>query len=334
MPDPASAPSPPAAERQVSTLGPPRHACHACGVCCSGWRVRLADESERERVRVQAALLGVADPIIDGELRQVDATCVFLGPDRLCRIHARFGEAEKPLSCQLFPRRSLRAEDGVRFGVDPGCTTTWRTFADGPEVSLWYIPTEHDEHRQPGPARVERHLISLARRPDMTLPRFAALLSDEDLPAPERFPLGLGTRLLDRLRGTIELLAHRDNGPRLVAGLTPLIDLLRLLPPEPNRLAPERLPPLVFPAALDAFTLDLLQRTLFLRLGGHVLPPSAQALVVLAGALGAALATPDPARYGPALSAFSRVSRLDGFWARFAPDTATARWVATGERDD
>ena len=323
-------PTPPASDRHVLTLGPARHTCHACGNCCTGWKVRMADDSERARVERQAVELGVPDPIVDGDLRQEGGVCVFLGPDRLCRIHARWGEEEKPITCQLFPRRSVRAEDGLRFGVDPGCSSTWRSFADGPEISLWFIPTGKDQHLKPGLAAVERRLVSLARAPGMTVARFASALGQEPCSGPDRFPAGMGTRLLDRCRAVVDALADPENGPLLLADLAPLVAFLRGLD-KGRRLKTARLPPLVIPAALDAIALDTLQRTLFLRLGAESIPPSGHALIALAGTLGCALTDPRPERFGPALAAWSRVSRLDGFWQRFAPDTDTARWVLGGE---
>ena len=32
-----------------------------------------------------------------------DGACVFLDPAGRCRIHAKFGEAAKPLACRLYP---------------------------------------------------------------------------------------------------------------------------------------------------------------------------------------------------------------------------------------
>lgn len=316
-------------EKSVLTLGPPRHACHACGNCCSGWKVRLADDSERERVIRQAAELGVSDPIVAGELRQVDSVCVFLGPDKLCRIHARWGEDEKPITCQLFPRRSVRAEDGIRFGVDPGCSSTWRSFSTGPDLSLWFIPTGRDHHLKPGLAAVERKLVSLARSPGMTLARFASVLADEPIARPDQFPKGMGTRLIDRLRAVIPQLADPENGPLIATDLAPTLTFLRRLGTA-RPLPAKRLPPLIVPPALDALVLDALQRTLFLRVGSDKIPPSGHALVLLGGALACLLADPHIERFGPAFAAWSRVSRLDGFWEAFAPDTDAARWVLTG----
>jgi len=316
-------------DRRVLSLGPARHTCHGCGNCCSGWKVRMADDSERVRVERQALELEVADPIVDGELRQENGVCAFLGDDRLCRIHARFGLDEKPITCQLFPRRSVQAEDGVRFGVDPGCASTWRSLQDGPELSLWFIPTGRDQHLAPGLAAVETKLIKLARAPAMTIARLASAFSQESLSRSGGFPVGLGTRLLDRARFVVDALTDPENGPLVNADLAPLVAFLRALdqgrPLEVGRVAPFVLAP-----ALEPIALDTLQRTLFLRLGGEAIPPSGHALVVLAGVLASALTDPRPERFGPTLAAWSRVSRVDGFWKRFAKDTDTARWILRG----
>ena len=34
---------------------------------------------------------------------RADGACVFLNEQGLCRIHAKFGEAAKPLPCQVYP---------------------------------------------------------------------------------------------------------------------------------------------------------------------------------------------------------------------------------------
>jgi hypothetical protein len=283
--------------------------------------VRLADIDERRRVTSQAERLGVAEPIIDGVLRQVDGRCVFLGEDRLCQIHARFGEDEKPLVCRLFPRRALKAEGTVRVGVDPGCTSVSRTFENGPLLSLEMIPSPADESLPLELLPAETALVQLAGGPDMTLARFMATLCGTS-PGPE-LPEAFATRLIARLRTVAPHLRDPENGPMLIALLDPIASWLEredAPPPWAGRLT----------HSSEAFALEVIRRSLFLRIADSTLPPIAQTLILLGGILACAYADPHPDRFGPALSAWSRVSRLDGFWVPMLPDTETARWVLTG----
>lgn len=87
--------------------------CHTCGDCCRTYVVRVTTE-ERDRILKQGWM---ADPALNGAepirydkrlgeyalSHTADGTCVFLGPDNLCRIHAKFGEAAKPFACRLYP---------------------------------------------------------------------------------------------------------------------------------------------------------------------------------------------------------------------------------------
>jgi hypothetical protein len=85
--------------------------CHRCGNCCrgDGFVQMSADDLERA-----AALLGRSVPAFvaefcvvrpDGAVHLVDQgdalrSCVFLGADNLCRVHAA-----KPTQCEGFPMK-------------------------------------------------------------------------------------------------------------------------------------------------------------------------------------------------------------------------------------
>ena len=302
-------------------LGPIRHACHSCGTCCTGWRVKVAP-SEQERIARHAAALGVADPVVEDKLRQVDGCCVFLGQDRLCQIHARFGEAEKPGICQVFPRVAIATETALRLGADPGCSSTWRTFVDGPliEFPIARSPLEH--LLSPELAATELQLITLALHPHMTVAHLIGIVCGDQGHAPE-LPPGLLPRLLARMKGLDFFITHPEAGPHLVADLAATAVFLRDVDPQ----AP---PSLTLSEAISRLTLEVLARTLFLRLSDSALAPMGQLIVVLAGAIACAYADPRIERFGPAIAAWSRLSRLEGFWVPFIPDVATARFILTG----
>jgi len=85
-----------------------RWSCHSCGLCCRTLVGHLTDE-ERRRLDEQewAQQLGVAPYVKIGRgwalNKQPDGACVFLDEQNRCKIHAKFGEADKPLACRIFP---------------------------------------------------------------------------------------------------------------------------------------------------------------------------------------------------------------------------------------
>jgi lysine-N-methylase len=91
--------------------------CHSCGGCC---RQHLIEITEEERQRIAGQNWTAADGIPADPppvvwfagppwkkryrlAHRADGACVFLNEQGLCRIHAKFGEAAKPLPCQLYP---------------------------------------------------------------------------------------------------------------------------------------------------------------------------------------------------------------------------------------
>ena len=85
-----------------------RWSCHSCGLCCRTLVGHLTGE-ERRRLDEQgwAQQLGVAPYVKIGRVwalnKQPDGACVFLDEQNRCKIHAKFGEADKPLACRIFP---------------------------------------------------------------------------------------------------------------------------------------------------------------------------------------------------------------------------------------
>ncbi len=85
-----------------------RWSCHSCGLCCRALVGHLTDK-ERRRLDEQewAGQLGVAPYVKVGRgwalNKHPDGACVFLDDQNRCKIHAKFGEADKPLACRIFP---------------------------------------------------------------------------------------------------------------------------------------------------------------------------------------------------------------------------------------
>jgi lysine-N-methylase len=91
--------------------------CHNCGGCCRQHAIAITEE---ERQRIIAQNWSASDGIPAGQplfasagglpwrrthrlAHRADGACVFLDERGLCRIHARFGEAAKPLACRVYP---------------------------------------------------------------------------------------------------------------------------------------------------------------------------------------------------------------------------------------
>jgi len=82
--------------------------CHSCTRCCRtlvghltpAERARIDEQNWREELQVPPYVkLGKSWALN----KHPDGACVFLGDDGLCLIHARYGEAAKPLACRIYP---------------------------------------------------------------------------------------------------------------------------------------------------------------------------------------------------------------------------------------
>ncbi len=91
--------------------------CHNCGGCCRQHAIEVTEE-ERQRILSQGWTANDGTPTGDALFEwhagppwtkryrlahQADGACVFLNEQGLCRIHAKFGEAAKPLACRIYP---------------------------------------------------------------------------------------------------------------------------------------------------------------------------------------------------------------------------------------
>jgi lysine-N-methylase len=103
--------------------------CHSCGDCCRSYAVPATAE-ERQRIEGQGweklpEFQGVSFFVKRGGEyylnHRADGGCVFLGPDNLCRIHAKFGSAAKPLACRIYPFLLVPAGDHWNLGLRLAC---------------------------------------------------------------------------------------------------------------------------------------------------------------------------------------------------------------------
>ena len=100
--------------------------CHNCTQCCRTLVGHLT-AAERRRIDEQnwQAELGVPPYVRLGRSwalnKHEDGRCVFLGDDGLCLIHARHGEAAKPLACRIYPFSVRPVRTGWRASLRFDC---------------------------------------------------------------------------------------------------------------------------------------------------------------------------------------------------------------------
>ena len=136
--------------------------CHNCSGCCRQHQIEITAE---ERRRIEHQNWTAEDGIPAGQplfqslgpkwnrrsalAHQADGACVFLNEDGLCRIHAKFGEAAKPLACRVYPYafhpdgKKVDGEPAVQLpfgGRQPRQAATWRTPANSKSWHRWWCP--------------------------------------------------------------------------------------------------------------------------------------------------------------------------------------------------
>lgn len=109
--------------------------CHSCAGCCRQHAIVITEE-ERDRIVEQQWTTADGTPEGDGLFQrtgrwpwkrgwrlahQADGACVFLNETGLCRIHAKFGEAAKPLACRIYPYAFHPKGDRVTVSLRFSC---------------------------------------------------------------------------------------------------------------------------------------------------------------------------------------------------------------------
>jgi hypothetical protein len=279
----------------IEVLGPLRHACGLTGACCHGHFVHVSSD-DAARVLEVAPALGVDEPIVDGQLRRVaGGRCAFLGDDNLCRIHATYGAAQKPIVCQQYPIVAVRVDGDVRIGVDPGCLSGWKSWTTAPELDAGRFVAS-DRSLDPRFLPIEDAILELC----------------DDVPAWQVLQRLLGPQPLAAFSADLvrrcqrfalpDRLGHADTATSLRLKLAPMAARLR-------ELDPDHLPEPVLDAASDAWVREVVRRVVWLRLAHRAPHPAAGALLTLSGAMLGAWAHSDYPGFGPVLSAWTRVMR-------------------------
>ncbi|QDT66823.1 YkgJ family cysteine cluster protein [Calycomorphotria hydatis] len=90
--------------------------CHNCSGCCRQHLITITAEEkariesqnwlEDEAFKDETTFIEPMGTALNRSWRlahQADGGCIFLNEEGLCRIHAKFGEAAKPLACRIYP---------------------------------------------------------------------------------------------------------------------------------------------------------------------------------------------------------------------------------------
>lgn len=154
--------------------------CHNCGGCCRQHAIEVTPE---ERQRILAQGWSAADGTPTGNAlfawhagppwakrfrlsHQPDGACVFLNERGLCRIHAKFGEAAKPLACQVYPYAFHPAGKKVAVSLRFSCpsvvanrgATMSRNAADIQRLARAVVPEGYE--RMPPPLVSARERVA------------------------------------------------------------------------------------------------------------------------------------------------------------------------------
>lgn len=147
-----------------------RFSCHGDGLCCADVHT-FGPLDDRETAMLEAiderliVLTAEKDRVI---CTKDDGTCVFLG-DGICELHARLGEASKPLSCRQFPFVLVETPTHLRGVTEHRCPC--RSMGER-------APITAERVREACSTKPDRTLLStLARDPhsEMSIDEYEAL---------------------------------------------------------------------------------------------------------------------------------------------------------------
>jgi lysine-N-methylase len=211
--------------------------CHNCGGCC---RQHAIEVTEEERQRILAQGWTASDGTPTGEAlfewhaglpwakryrlaHQADGACVFLNEQGLCRIHAKFGEAAKPLACRIYPYAFHPAGKQVtvslRFSCPSVVANRGRTMSQNrDEIKQLARAVVPDGHERIPPPPVSGH--ERVDWPDLF--RFVNAIDDELTTAGDSITIKL-QRVLFWLNLVEQSRFDKLSGPRLAE----FLDIIR-----------------------------------------------------------------------------------------------------------
>lgn len=179
--------------------------CRGCGECCRGYLAINVTPAERERIEAQG---WGSDPALQGQplftqrggthylAHRADGGCVFLDEENRCRIHAKFGEPAKPLTCRLYPfgfvPAGREAKVDLRFDCPAAAENDGRPLSvhKGALSELLALAIPKGMHDIPAPPLLQGAEMDWPRLQRITR-AFEALLQDERLNLTQRMACGV-----------------------------------------------------------------------------------------------------------------------------------------------
>ena len=132
---------------EARTIKDARWSCQSCGACCRGFSFGpieehiiqgLKDKDVEQHWAPAKDQWYIQHPQTnDFYFSHVDGHCVFLQPNNLCAIHARWGEAAKPWFCREYPFHVVADKQGVSITVREDCGGFHKSFQKGKLVSAY-----------------------------------------------------------------------------------------------------------------------------------------------------------------------------------------------------
>jgi len=136
--------------------------CRGCTDCCRHSPFVILSEADRDRLLQQGwTRADGVDPehMIESGVNHYrlalkpDGACVFLNEQGLCRIHARFGEAAKPLPCRVYPLLLYPAGKQILVGLKFSCPTAGANDGEPmtalahqiPKLARLVLPEDHED---------------------------------------------------------------------------------------------------------------------------------------------------------------------------------------------
>lgn len=114
-----------------------KYDCHGCGDCCFGTIIHLSDDDLarirdqhwEKRPELRGKKIFVREALFGGRYqlaKRDDGGCIFLMPDRRCRIHAEFGFEAKPVICQIAPLQTVPLDQFAYLTIRRYCRSAVR----------------------------------------------------------------------------------------------------------------------------------------------------------------------------------------------------------------
>lgn len=130
---------------EVRTVKDARWSCQSCGSCCRGFSFGPIEEHIVQGLKEKEVHLHwppakkkwyIQHPKTQEYFfSHVDGHCIFLQPNNLCAIHARWGEKAKPWFCREYPFHVVEDKKGLSLTVREDCGGFHKSFQKGKLVS-------------------------------------------------------------------------------------------------------------------------------------------------------------------------------------------------------